>query len=480
MLANMGVLQPHTVPLEFDLQNDPIAMAEAILAHQPAIVGIGIYIWNVTLCHRLVRTLKRLRRELVVVLGGPQVSHETAQHPIVADTDYVITGEADVAFGQLCQAILVGQRPEQTILPAPLPDLAALDLPYHYYREEDIAHRILYVESSRGCPFHCTFCLSALDHAVRLFPLGPFLAAMQQLLERGARRFKFVDRSFNLHLARAEAILDFFLTFLRRQPTEELFLHFEMIPDRLPESLRQLLQQFPAGVVQLEIGIQSFNGEVQQQICRRQDDQLTEQNLRWLRQSTGIHLHTDLIAGLPGEDLASFAAGFDRLLVLEPHEIQIGLLKRLPGTPLGQGMIFNPDPPYELLYNQTIDFTTMQRIKRLSHYWDMIGNSGRFPHTLALLRQIGASPCATLMQLSDWLYDQTAALHGIALRRLCQLLVQGGVELFQLELTHIQQVVLRDYQRVDPGGQLPLLARQSPLAANGDTAQPRRQRRHRF
>ncbi|MBF0160218.1 MAG: DUF4080 domain-containing protein [Magnetococcales bacterium] len=477
LLANMGPLQSQTVLLEFDLQRDAVSMAEAILVHQPVVVGIGVYIWNVALCRRLLSVLRCLQPGLTLVVGGPELSDVTADHPIMADVDYVLIGEADQAFGQLCHDILDGQRSDQAILRLPPPDLVQLELPYRHYGPEEIAHRTLYVESSRGCPFHCSFCLSALDHAVRLFPLPSVLSALQDLLDRGARQFKFVDRTFNLNLSRAEAILTFFLDFLHQQPSPDLLLHFEMIPDRLPQSLRQLLQRFPAGTVQLELGIQSFNPDVLQRIGRHQDEARLADNLRWLRQNTGVHLHTDLIAGLPGEDWASLAAGFDQLLALEPHEIQLGILKQLPGTPLlqqaaEQGMIFSPDPPYELLCSHTINFFAMQRIRRLAHYWDSIGNSGRLLQTRTLLLQLGSSPFATLMQLSDWLYATTMSLHGIAFRRLCQLLIQAGLELFQDDADRIHQAVLFDYQRTDPAGQLP------PLSSRQTATKRHRQQRH--
>jgi len=155
------------------------------------------------------------------------------------------------------------------------------------------------------------------------------------LLDRGLRQFKFVDRTFNLNLNISKAILQFFLE--RYRPG--LFLHFEMIPDRLPEALRSLIRQFPPGALQFEVGIQTFNETVSGLISRRQDNLKLEDNLRFLRNETGVHIHTDLIVGLPGEDLASFAAGFDRLVAMNPQEIQVGILKRLRGTPLPEWAI---------------------------------------------------------------------------------------------------------------------------------------------
>ena len=267
-----------------------------------------------------------------------------------------------------------------------MPNLNDLILPYDLYSDEDIAHRVLYVEASRGCPFTCEFCLSALDIPVRQFPLEEFLTAMGRLLERGARQFKFVDRTFNLNMRVSRAILDFFLQ--RYQPG--MFLHFELIPDRLPDSLKELIVQFPPGALQFEVGIQTFNDEVSNLISRHQDNSLVDQNLSWLRDHTSVHVHADLIVGLPGESLDSFAAGFDRLVRLAPHEIQVGILKRLRGTPIVRHdaewqMVYSPHPPYEVLQTKLMDFTTIQELRRFAKYWDTIANSGNFVETMPML-----------------------------------------------------------------------------------------------
>jgi len=411
LFANLGDLQPRARLLEFNINQRPLDIAETILAHQPKILGLGIYIWNLTQSTELVAILKRLRPDLTIIVGGPEVSHE----PNFPLADHILPGEADLAFAAFCR---------RAVLPDSPPDLAEIALPYDLYTDDDIAHRVLYVEASRGCPFKCEFCLSSLDTSVRQFPLDKFIAAMQRLLDRGALRFKFVDRTFNLDLHTATAILQFFLD--RYRPG--LFLHFEMIPDRFPEQIRNILQQFPPGSIQLEIGLQTFNEEVATRIGRRQDNALAETNLRWLRDHTGVHLHTDLIVGLPGEGIESLATGFDRLVALRPHEIQVGILKRLRGAPIARhddafGMIYNPQPPYEILQHNLIDSPTMQRLRRFARYWDIVANSGRFVE--AAPRIWGdASPFWKFLEFSDWLFVQTRQTHAIALPRLTRLLEQ--------------------------------------------------------
>jgi radical SAM superfamily enzyme YgiQ (UPF0313 family) len=370
---------------------------------------------------------------------------------------------------------------------AELPDFGRLRLPYHLYNDHDIAHRVVYVEASRGCPFKCEFCLSSLDVPVRNVPLEDFLAAMQSLLDRGLRQFKFVDRTFNLNLNFSKAILQFFVD--RYRPG--LFLHFEMIPDRLPEGLRSLIKQFPAGALQFEVGIQTFNERVAELISRRQDNAKLEENLRFLRAETGVHVHTDLIVGLPGEDLESFGAGFDRLIALGPQEIQVGMLKRLRGTPIVRhdgewGMVYGPHAPYEILQTKLIDFSTMQRMRRFARYWDLLGNSGNFRETLPMLwAERGASPFARFTQLSGLLYERMGRNHGIALQDLAEFLFGHLTRESGLDEAGVAAAIWRDYQRAgrsDRPGFLRRFVGDEPIPRGRGSAVgaavPRRQARH--
>ncbi len=447
LLANLGPLEARAAIVEFDISQRPVDVLERLLEHDPTIIGLGVYIWNVEQATRLVADLKRVRPDIVVILGGPEVSYETAGQPIVALADYVITGEADLAFARLCETLLAGGRPTEKIIAADLPRLDQLQLPYALYNAQDIAHRVLYVEASRGCPYECEFCLSALDIPVRQAPLERFLKAMQGLLDRGATQFKFVDRTFNLNLRASEAILSFFLN----QWRPGLFLHFEMIPDRLPAALREPIRRFEPGALQFEVGIQTFNPDVAALISRRQNYALLEDNLRYLRDHTGVHVHADLIVGLPGESLDSFAAGFDRLVGLAPQEIQVGMLKRLRGAPLARhdaawNMVYSPAPPYEILQTRLIAFSAMQRLRRFSRYWDLVANSGNFLESTPLIWQ-GASPAARFLDFSDWLYAASGQTHGISLKRLAELLFQYLTARAGCDELQAARAVWCDYRR---------------------------------
>lgn len=450
--ANLGPLRSRSQILEFDINQRPLDIAEALLGVSPKVIGLGVYIWNVAAATQLVAALKRIAPDVIVVLGGPEVSYETEGQPIVEEADYVITGEADLKFAEVCAKLLDGERPVQRIIEAELPDLSHVILPYDEYDGRDIAHRVVYVEASRGCPFSCEFCLSSVDIPVRRFPLEAFLEHIGRLLDRGARQLKFVDRTFNLDQACGQRILDFLLA--RYQPGH--FFHFEMVPDRLPEALRDRIRRFPPGALQLELGIQTFNADAASLIQRRQDYEKLEDNFRFLRRETGAHLHADLIVGLPGESLESFAIGFDRLVSLAPHEIQVGLLKRLRGTTISrhdadQGMVYSPYPPYELLQNKWLDFATVQRLRRFGRYWDLVANSGNFLRTTPLIwsgnRPESASPFQAFLTWSDWLCAQSGRTDGIALIRLMEFLFRYLTDELQLDAVPVAHSLWDDYRR---------------------------------
>ncbi len=444
--ANMGNLQAQTSIKEFIINQAPADIAEQLLALNPTIIGFGVYIWNVAQVTEVAALLKRIAPEIILIVGGPEVSYEWTEQPLTDHADYLITGAADQSFARLCRDIMGGARPKNKIVESAFVAPTDLALPYDEYTEEDIAHRLIYVEASRGCPFKCEFCLSALDKTAWPFDLERFLAAMDRLHRRDVRHFKFVDRTFNLKVETGERILQFFLDRL----DERLFLHFEVIPDRLPDRLKNLIARFPAGSLQFEIGIQTLNPTVQDHISRRQDNAKSLDNLRWLRQHSHAHLHVDLIAGLPGEDLTSFGRGFDQLNACDPHEIQVGILKRLRGAPIARhtqafDLRFNPAPPYNILSTRDMSFQTLQRIQRFARYWDMIANSGRFSATKSLL--LADAPFARFMQLSDWIHANGGQTHGIALMRLFDMVHRALTEVLDVARRDADHVLQIDFER---------------------------------
>ncbi len=487
LMANMkrhasADLAAQTLLVEYTLAKKTEQMVQDLLqklgpvqADQAQIVGFGVYIWNVLQTTELVRQLKICRPSLKIVLGGPEVSHEIEQQEIVQLADHVITGWGDVSFPKLCNALVHGPKPLMKVIVGEQPPMDQIELPYQNFSDEDLVHRVLYVEASRGCPFKCEFCLSSLDKTAWAFDLHPFLVELDILYKRGARNFKFVDRTFNLKIETSVQILQFFLDRIDSDGSENLLVHFEVIPDHLPDRLKTIISQFPPGVLQFEVGIQSFNEEVQKLISRRQDNAQTEANLRWLIQQSNVHLHTDLIFGLPGETIESFADGFDRLWAIGPQEIQLGILKRLRGTPIDRhthafGMTYDNQPPYVVQKTKDLNEHIVQRFSRMAKYWDLVVNSGRFKKTVPLLMkplQAQASSFWSFMQFSDALWLSTGKTYGLSPENL----VDGIFDYLTMDrgllADQVRSLLLEDY--LDSGARArPKCLAQERLLLGGD------------
>ena len=499
LMANMARhggadLAALTTLQEFTIQRPPQDIADALLLSLGdagvRVVGFGVYIWNVAQATEVIRLLKVQCPQVKVVLGGPEVSHEWAAQAIVGLADYLITGWGDVSFPALCRALVHGPQPLMKVIAGEQPPLDDLALPYDQYSDTDLAQRVLYVEASRGCPFQCAFCLSALDKTAWAFDLDPFLAALASLYARGARHFKFVDRTFNLKVGTSVRILQFFLDRLQAAPDVQLFLHFELVPDHLPDALKAMVAQFPAGALQFEIGIQSFNPDVQARIARRQDNSKTGENIGWLLEHSRAHLHTDLIFGLPGESWDSFAAGFDRLHALGPHEIQLGVLKRLRGTPLARrslpgtvaddGMVYAQEPPYTVLHTDAVSAEQVQAFGRMARYWDLLVNSGRFGQSSRLLLQ-GPGAFAAWAAFSGWLWQRTASTHQLTPEALLDAVFDYLTQQRGLGADTVRSALLADYlasgARSNPKSLQGLLPRREK-AAPSKKAVAQRQTRH--
>ena len=447
LLANMNELESETEIQEFLIGDNTQNIAEKILESQPEIIGIGVYIWNAIDVERLIETLKKVAPQIKIVLGGPEASY-TPFRVILEIADYIVWGEGDLAFYQLCKQIINDEAPTEQIIKAPVPSIKEIKLPYSYYTDHDVENRIVYVEASRGCPFTCEFCLSSIENKVRNFDLEEVLASFQDLWDRGARNFKFIDRTFNLNMKIATRILDFFL-----EKPSPYFVHFEVIPGHFPDVLKERIRQFPPGALQLEIGIQTLNSEISDNINRKLHlDKITE-NLKFLESETHAHLHLDLIIGLPGESLESFGNNLNLLASLANSEIQLGILKKLSGTSLHRhdktfGMLYSDVPPYEILKNDLISFEEMQVIKRFSRYWDLTYNSGKFKRVLSKVWE-GTDVYNGFYAFADWLYSTTQSTWKFSHQRLSELLFTYLTEVLGNEKSLIADVFIEDIKDSD-------------------------------
>jgi radical SAM superfamily enzyme YgiQ (UPF0313 family) len=464
--ANLGALEDRCRILEFALRQPLCEKTDAILAARPLILGISAAIWN----HRPVLELLGALEEVwagggkgmiprpVVILGGPEVSHLPPESELIQRADWVVRGEGEAVFRELCELILGnagGETAAGSSLPSALPssteisgniisakpvDLSVVDPAYRLYTSEDLHRKLVYVEASRGCPFGCEFCLSSLDKEVREFPPDRFLEEMNGLIRRGARTFKFLDRTFNLNIERARRILEFFLEKAGQSDCVDppLCVHFEMVPLRFPPELREVLTRFPPGTLRLEVGIQTFNRETAALIGRPSAPETELETLRFLWNQTNAIIHADLIAGLPGEDLGSFGEGFDRLWIVLSNpdchrgqaraEIQPGILKFLPGTPIKRhnekyGMRYASAPPYEVLETGALPSRELDRIKNFARFWEIIVNRGVFRDLGPALFPEGQPVFQRFMELSDRLFARFGRNWGIDQKELRAYLV---------------------------------------------------------
>lgn len=447
LYANLKELQTDSKIIEFSINDAIQTVAEKLLIHSPEIIGIGVYIWNAKEVSELLHIIKKISPNTKVILGGPEVTHEPFRVNF-DEADFIIQGEGDISFYELCRDIINNTPVQNRIIKMSLPSLKNIALPYEHYTDDDIQNRYLYVEVSRGCPFECEFCLSSMDEKVRAFDLDAVLAEFEKLWERGARNFKFVDRTFNLNMLTANKILDFFLA---KDPP--YFAHFEVIPDHFPASIKEKIKQFPHGALQLEIGIQTLNPQIANNISRQLKLDKIKENIRFLENETEAHIHLDLIVGLPGESIQSFGANLDELVSLSSCEIQIGILKKLSGTFINRhdiehGMVYSDVPPYDILKNNQLSFNDIQTMKRFARFWDLTYNSGNFKKSAPLLWQDSSEVFENFYDFSAWIYKQTDSTWKISLQRLGELLFSYLKDVKRITPELIASMMLEDMMKL--------------------------------
>jgi len=424
--------------LEFTINDLPASIAAEIYRHHPEIVAFSCYIWNIKPSLEVAGILKKVRPELLIVFGGPEVSFESeALLKANPQVDLIIRGEGELAWAQFLSALLEEAPPRHpvtdltqrlspsllTSLPglvyrkgadifsngwAPVvEDLDSLPDPYPEDTLVSLKERTVYYETSRGCPFGCGFCLSSTTSGVRYFSLERVKEDIRRLLKAGVREIKFVDRTFNAHKERALSIWEFLITepLISLNPKPKFY--FEIVGDLLDEEMLNFLKDIPPDLFQFEIGVQTINEEVNLRCQRRQNWKKLARNIKKLRSMGNIRLHLDLIAGLPGETYSSFAQSFDAVYTLRPHEIQLGFLKLLKGTPLRQeafryGYVFLEDPPYEVLASRDMSYAELLRLHRIAELLERYWNSHIADHALCFLEQAFPTPFNLFETLASW------------------------------------------------------------------------------
>ena len=439
-----------------------------VLETEPDVLGVSLYIWNRLCAVQLIRRVKALRPELVVIVGGPEATYSPEKTLRETGADYLLRGAGEESLPALLHCLLTGGdaaevtgtcflRPDGVHLSEPAPTPAPRSDLYDEEWRMELKGRMAYVETSRGCPFSCSFCLSGseCDRRVQFMPQEEALALLIRLGGSGCDTVKLIDRTFNCHRARTLYLLRGLIDAKARGEIGEVCYHFEVAADLFDDETLELLAEAPAGLFQMEAGLQSFHAPTLDACDRHTDMARLTDRIRRILAPGNVHLHIDLIAGLPEEDFATFGQSFDQAFALGPHQLQLGFLKLIHGSRLREtdwGQRYAPDPPYEVLSTPWITYAELRRLHDAAEAVERIHNSGRFALTEALaLRRTGLRPFDLYLLLGG----RMAAKRGRwSLDALAQMVYEALMEL-GVPAAELKDAMIRDRLATDNTGYLP-------------------------
>ncbi|MHB1652397.1 MAG: B12-binding domain-containing radical SAM protein [Desulfitobacteriaceae bacterium] len=480
--------------LEFTINQSAAHIAGEIFEAKADVIGFSCYIWNLVETLAVIRRLRQVCPAQRFVLGGPEVSYETVElmenNPGV---DAVVIGEGERTFLELLRAWDKGRDPgdlagvawrkggELTVNRErePLQDLVFLPDPYT--QEESFNGRIVYLETMRGCPFSCQYCLSSRTHGVRFLPPARFRQIFRSLLQTGVKTIKFVDRTFNTNKVHAFQILDIVREeTINSSLSGSIRVHCEMAGELLDEEWLEYLRAYPPGLLQLEIGVQSTHQSTLEIIRRTQNFQNWQGYIRELVQATQIPIHLDLIAGLPKEDWSTFRQSFNDVYDVEPNLLQLGFLKLLKGSGLRlnsveYGLVYAPDPPYTILQTDELSYSELLRLSRIEELLNQYYNSGRFVYSLRYILTSGvfASPFDFYQEFAEFWQEREWFSQHVQGKALLQRFWEFA-EAFRLE--NLREALLFDYYLWERPGMVPEFLRAPDLS--GSLAQLNREVRN--
>ena len=419
----------------------------------PDVVGFSCYIWNIEYVKKVTECLKKINPQLKVFFGGPEASFDAENLLNTTDVDFIIKGEGEQTFINLLQSNFTA---EQKVISALVTDYYN---PYSQEYFDALKGRIVYLETSRGCPFHCAFCLSGRNENVRFFDMEISKKNILKLANCGTQTVKFVDRTFNCNDKRAREIFQFIFE-QRNQGNipENVVFHCEVEADLFTQETLDYLKKMPKGLFQFEAGLQSFNPETLKAVDRRHNIDRLVHNLKEIAQMKNIHLHIDLIAGLPYEDYQSFAKGFDLAFEIGAEVIQLGFLKLLNGSPLAaekqkHGYNHWSYAPYQVISNSYISYGDLLKLKLAEDAVERIYNSNRFPNTLKyVLEQTKMSPYSLLYGMGE--YCNKKGIQSPSLDTYTAVMLEYFSALPGVEKTHLRDEMAKDRIITDRTGKL--------------------------
>ncbi len=411
--------------LEYTIKDKLEDIVEELICKKPDVIGFSVYIWNINLFRKIIDMLPLGMSKLI--LGGPEVSYEPSTFLNNKKVDFIIKGEGEHCFEALLQALNSNSTVEH--IPSisykyngkmyhnpvqEIKDLSTLTLPYFF--EEDIPHipnKISYIESSRGCPYKCSYCLSSLEKTVRFFPLDEVEKSILYLMEKGTKTVKFLDRTFNAN----KHTLDL-LDFIIKHNNQKTVFQFEITGDVLdPKIIEHLNKNAPYGLFRFEIGIQSINYETNFLVDRFQNTEKLFENIKLIQEGNIIDLHVDLIAGLPLENKESFKHTFDEVFKLGTKELQLGFLKMLRGTKIRleadkYDYIYQQEAPYEIIHNNVLSEEDIKEIHLVEHMLEIYHNKGYFGHNMLTFLLSLESSYEFFLQIGNHYVANNYNMHG--------------------------------------------------------------------
>ena len=426
MLKEWGLAEQAEISLaEYTINHQMEQILQDIYKRKPDVIGFSCYIWNISYVKVILADIKKVLPDVKIWAGGPEVSYHgeafLKEEPAV---DLVMMGEGEITFAHFLKALLEGedlkQVPGLMVRNADgtftdtgfrqVMDMSQIPFPYAFMDMKELEHRIIYYESSRGCPFSCAYCLSSIDKKLRFRSLDLVLPELEWFLQAKVPQVKFVDRTFNCKKSHAMAIWQY----IRDHDNGVTNFHFEIAADLLDKDELDLLSTMRPGLVQLEIGVQSTNPDTIREIRRKMDLTKLEAAVDRVHGYRNTHQHLDLIAGLPWEGLDSFLQSFDDVYRMEPDQLQLGFLKVLKGSYMASqagayGLRYRMTPPYEVLSTRWLSYGDVIRLKAMEEMVEVYYNSGQFSNTLKLLEQEYPSPSELFLDLAAYYED-----HGFA------------------------------------------------------------------
>lgn len=420
-LANLYILANFSAEadiqhFEFSLKDTYANIFDKLVNVRPDLLAFSVYVWNVELIKALVIDLKKLLPDTMLLLGGPEADYNYRDMLRTWPVDFIYRGEGDRAFSDFISSLQSGNALPDFVATPGHPearqtftlDLERLISPYSIENVGHYQNRLLYYETSRGCPFACTYCLSSATHGVRYFNLERLEQDFRLFILNGVKTVKLVDRTFNLPESRAIKILNLIQDLTQHYAGQTVF-HLELVADQLSDKFLELLSTMPLDLVQVEIGIQSVHEKTLTAIQRQVNQDKLFHNINRILAMKNIHVHLDLILGLPYESMTMFAQSFNRVMAMNPHHFQLGILKQIHGSVLSQqdqhGMVFSAKPPYELYQNHFLSYREIAFAKNIERLVDRYYNSGRFFYTWKYLVDISfGTPyamCAALVRYFD-------------------------------------------------------------------------------